>query len=266
MTQGDVASLDGVGLLSDARAGAACLRRSGMSYTLQRYDGSNPAALAAVADGNRFAGLVYAFDAWTITQKVSLLYGGRYAKYGYIEHSLFSPRARLTIAPTAIPASQLRRVAARGGAGRRGVRAVDDRGHLAAARAHVRADLGRDLHAASGPRTSTRAPSTTSRRPTLVGVARVPAAHGRSARHAVRPRQRRAAGRGPRSLLRRLGGDVVRARLVGQHPSGDRATRARVGRLHRDDRAMAGVPAERHCCRCVCPASSRDGPRTRSRT
>ena len=60
-----------------------------------------------MTDGNRYAAVLYAFDAWTISRKVSLTYGGRYAKYGYIENALFSPRARLTIAPTAIAAPQL---------------------------------------------------------------------------------------------------------------------------------------------------------------
>jgi hypothetical protein len=73
---------------------------TGMSYSLQRYDGTNPAALSSTADGNRYAAVLYAFDAWTITERVSLTYGGEYAKYGYIENSLFSPRARLTVAPT----------------------------------------------------------------------------------------------------------------------------------------------------------------------
>src|SRR5262245_49145427 len=74
---------------------------TGMSYSLQRYDGTNPVALSAMADGNRYAAVLYAFDAWTITQRVSLTYGGEYSKYGYIENPLFSPRARLTLAPTA---------------------------------------------------------------------------------------------------------------------------------------------------------------------
>jgi hypothetical protein len=99
MTQGDVASWMVSGSYL-TRAPARHVYDLGMAYSFQRYDGSNPAALAAVADGNRFAGLVYAFDSWTITQKVSLLYGGRYAKYGYIEQSLFSPRARFTVTPT----------------------------------------------------------------------------------------------------------------------------------------------------------------------
>jgi len=98
MTQGDVASWMVSGSYL-TRAPARHVYDLGMAYSLQRYDGSNPAALAAVADGNRFAGLVYAFDSWTITQKVTLLYGGRYAKYGYIEQSLFSPRARFTVTP-----------------------------------------------------------------------------------------------------------------------------------------------------------------------
>jgi hypothetical protein len=73
---------------------------TGMSYSLQRYDGSNPAALSTMTDGNRYAAVLYAFDAWTITERMSLTYGGEYAKYGYIENALFSPRARFTIAPT----------------------------------------------------------------------------------------------------------------------------------------------------------------------
>jgi hypothetical protein len=100
MTQGDVTSWMVSGSYL-TRAPARHVYDMGLSYSLQRYDGSNPAALAAVADGDRFAGLVYAFDSWTITQKVSLLYGSRYAKYGYVERSLFSPRARLTLTPAA---------------------------------------------------------------------------------------------------------------------------------------------------------------------
>jgi hypothetical protein len=99
MTQGDVAAW----MVSGAyvtRAPGRHVYDTGMSYSLQRYDGSNPAALAAVADGNRYAAVLYAYDAFTVSRKVTLLYGGRYAKYGYLDDSLFSPRARLTIAPT----------------------------------------------------------------------------------------------------------------------------------------------------------------------
>jgi hypothetical protein len=98
MTQGDVASWMVSGSYL-TRAPARHVLDVGMSYSLQRYDGSNPAALAAVADGNRYAGVVYAIDSWSISENVSLSYGARYANYGYIEKGLLSPRARLTVAP-----------------------------------------------------------------------------------------------------------------------------------------------------------------------
>lgn len=99
MAQGDVAGWMVSGSYV-TRAPARHAYETGMSYSLQRYDGSNPAALAAMADGNRYAAVLYAFDSWTINSKVSLLYGGRYAKYGYLDNSLLSPRARLTLEPT----------------------------------------------------------------------------------------------------------------------------------------------------------------------
>ncbi len=98
MTQGDVASWMVSGSYL-TRAPARHVLDVGMSYSLQRYDGSNPSALAAVSDGNRYAGMVYAIDSWSVSDRISLAYGARYAKYGYIEKSLLSPRARLTVAP-----------------------------------------------------------------------------------------------------------------------------------------------------------------------
>lgn len=98
MTQGDVASWMVSGSYL-TRAPARHVLDVGMSYSLQRYDGSNPSALAAVADGNRYAGVVFAFDSWKISDRVSLAYGARYAKYGYLDKSLLSPRARVTVAP-----------------------------------------------------------------------------------------------------------------------------------------------------------------------
>jgi TonB dependent receptor-like, beta-barrel/Carboxypeptidase regulatory-like domain len=100
MTQGDVAAWTVSGAYM-TRLPAHHAYNLGMSYSVQRYDGSNPAALAALADGSRSAAVLYAFDSWTISRKVSVVYGGRYANYGYIENSLFSPRARLTVSPTA---------------------------------------------------------------------------------------------------------------------------------------------------------------------
>ncbi len=98
MTQGDVASWMVSGSYL-TRAPARHVLDVGMSYSLQRYDGANPSALAAVSDGNRYAGMVYAIDSWSVSDRVSLAYGARYAKYGYIDKSLLSPRARLTVAP-----------------------------------------------------------------------------------------------------------------------------------------------------------------------
>ena len=150
MTQGDVAAWMVSGSYL-TRAPGRHVYDTGMSYSLQRYDGSNPAALAAVADGNRYAAVLYAYDAFTVNRKVSLLYGGRYAKYGYLEDSLFSPRARLTIAPTGSLRLSFGVAPPRGGAGRRGVRAVDGGGQLGAAGAHVRADYGYHASCRSGP-------------------------------------------------------------------------------------------------------------------
>ena len=72
----------------------------GMSYSTQRYDGGNPLALRDVADGSRNAGAVYGFDAFTITPAFVLTYGGRYARYDYLDNrTLISPRVELTVTP-----------------------------------------------------------------------------------------------------------------------------------------------------------------------
>jgi hypothetical protein len=98
MSQGDVAGW----LVSGSYVTHMPARHAystGMTYSLQRYDGTNPIALSTMADGNRYAAVLYAYDAWTITPRVSMTYGGEYAKYGYIESPLFSPRARVTLVP-----------------------------------------------------------------------------------------------------------------------------------------------------------------------
>jgi hypothetical protein len=72
----------------------------GLSYSTQEYQGGNPLALAAVTDGSRNVGEVYAVDRWTPGPGVSFEYGGRYARYDYLEKpGLFSPRAALTLEP-----------------------------------------------------------------------------------------------------------------------------------------------------------------------
>jgi hypothetical protein len=73
----------------------------GLSYSTQEYQGGNPVALAAVSDGSRNVGEVYAVDRWTPGPGVSFEYGGRYARYDYLEQpGLFSPRASLTLEPS----------------------------------------------------------------------------------------------------------------------------------------------------------------------
>ena len=113
-----------------------------MAYSAQRYTGANPASLAAVAEGTRTAGAVFAFDTWTLSRRATLVYGGRVARYGYIDKALFSPRCPARDRGHRTPALQRRRGRTRRGARRRGVRAVERRRNLAAARAHVRSADG----------------------------------------------------------------------------------------------------------------------------
>ncbi len=164
MTQGDVASWMVSGSYL-TRAPARHVYDVGMSYSLQRYDGSNPSALAAVSDGNRFAGVVYGFDSWSINDHVSLAYGARYAKYGYLENSLISPRAPTDRRAGRTPASQRRRLAARAGAWRGRVRAVDGCGDVAAAGADASRRSGARRSCPSAHGISTSPSSTTSRSP-----------------------------------------------------------------------------------------------------
>jgi hypothetical protein len=74
--------------------------RFGMSYSLQRYEGGNTAALMALSDTARNVGSVYAYDEWQISRYVSLNYGANYAHYDYLRGpSLFSPRVSATFSP-----------------------------------------------------------------------------------------------------------------------------------------------------------------------
>ena len=99
MTQGDLASW----VLSGSyvtRGPARHAYEVGMSYSMQRYEGGNPAALAAVTDGTRNVGEVYGFDRWTVSRQVTLAYGARYSGYDYLERGpLLSPRLGVTLTP-----------------------------------------------------------------------------------------------------------------------------------------------------------------------
>ena len=72
--------------------------RVGVSYTAQRYEGGNAVALAAVADGDRNVGTMYAYDRWNVLPMVTIDYGAEYARYDYLEHpGLLSPELAVTL-------------------------------------------------------------------------------------------------------------------------------------------------------------------------
>jgi hypothetical protein len=74
----------------------------GMSYSTQRYDTGSPLVTRDVRDGSRNAGAVYGFDTFTLTPALAVTYGGRYARYDYLENGgLLSPRVELTVTPAA---------------------------------------------------------------------------------------------------------------------------------------------------------------------
>jgi outer membrane receptor protein involved in Fe transport len=75
--------------------------RVGMSYSLQRYEGGNALALAAVPDAARNVGSVFGFDEWTVSRYLSVGYGATYAHYDYLKDpALFSPRLSATLSPS----------------------------------------------------------------------------------------------------------------------------------------------------------------------
>jgi hypothetical protein len=100
MSEGDLSSWIVAGSFVSRREGLHSYDL-GLSYSTQEYQGGNPLALAAVSDGSRNVGEVYALDRWTVAPGLSVEYGGRYARYDYLaQPGLFSPRAGLTLEPT----------------------------------------------------------------------------------------------------------------------------------------------------------------------
>lgn len=72
----------------------------GLSYSTQRYDGGNPLALRGIAEGSRNAGSVHAFDTFALNPTTTVTYGGRYARYDYLDRrALVSPRLEVTVTP-----------------------------------------------------------------------------------------------------------------------------------------------------------------------
>jgi hypothetical protein len=99
LTQGDIASWIVAGEYT-TRAPARHRYDLGVSYSTQRYDGGNVLARRSVTDGSRNAGAIYGFDTFSMTPLVTLTYGGRYARYDYLEdRSLISPRVAVTLQP-----------------------------------------------------------------------------------------------------------------------------------------------------------------------
>lgn len=98
MTQGDLSSWIVAG--SYRRAPAAHRYEAGLSYGMQSYLGGNTKALAAVPEGDRNVGVVYGYDEWTISPRVTVNYGARYARYDYLaQQALVSPKASVTVTP-----------------------------------------------------------------------------------------------------------------------------------------------------------------------
>jgi carboxypeptidase family protein/TonB-dependent receptor-like protein len=101
MSEGDLSSWIVAGAFA-SRPGSSHTYNLGLSYSTQEYMGGNPFALAAVTDGSRNVGELYAFDRWALSSTVSVEYGGRYAHYDYLERrGLLSPRVSLTVEPVA---------------------------------------------------------------------------------------------------------------------------------------------------------------------
>lgn len=99
LAQGDVASWI---LAGEYKTRAAARHRYdlGWSYSVQRYGDGNVAALRSETGGNRNAGALYGFDTFSISPRVTLSYGGRYARYDYLDNGgLLSPRVSLTVSP-----------------------------------------------------------------------------------------------------------------------------------------------------------------------
>ena len=100
VTQGDISSwvLSG----SYTRTGDGPHRyHAGVSYSTQQYQGGNPEALAAMRDGSRTVGELYASDIWSVTPRFTVALGGRYATYEYLDDpTLASGRLTLEFQPS----------------------------------------------------------------------------------------------------------------------------------------------------------------------
>jgi len=108
LTQGDLSSWLLAG--SYVKQGpAAHLYEVGLSYGIQRYLGANGEALAAIRDGGRNVGVMYAYDDWTVSPHLEVGYGAKYARYDYLEEPwLLSPRVSVAVRPSMRDSLRLR--------------------------------------------------------------------------------------------------------------------------------------------------------------
>jgi hypothetical protein len=106
LTQGDIASW--IVSSSFARRGSTRHQfEGGITYGAQRYQGGNAYLLAALSDGNRNVGEVFASDNWSVNPHMEVRYGAKFARYDYLnDNGLLSPSVGVTIAPD--PNSSLR--------------------------------------------------------------------------------------------------------------------------------------------------------------
>lgn len=97
MTQGDLSSWIVAGSYRSI-ASASHAYELGLSYSTQRYDGGNAAALGAIRDNARNVGSVYGQDEWTLSPSLVLGYGTGYARYDYLGGpGLWSPHLSVTV-------------------------------------------------------------------------------------------------------------------------------------------------------------------------
>jgi len=97
MTQGDLSSWIVAGSYKSIES-ANHAYDLGLSYSTQRYDGGNAAALGAIRESARNVGSVYGYDEWTVSPRLVLGYGTGYARYDYVGGpGVWSPRLSITL-------------------------------------------------------------------------------------------------------------------------------------------------------------------------
>ena len=97
MTQGDLSSWIVAGSYKSIES-ANHAYELGLSYSTQRYDGANAAAVSAIRDNARNVGSVYGYDEWTLSPRLVFGYGTGYARYDYLGGpGVWSPRLSITV-------------------------------------------------------------------------------------------------------------------------------------------------------------------------